>query len=250
VLCGVKRMGLETPVVQGAVESVGFFATPFGKVNLYITACLFIVLIIVGLSQSVEQHNLYPLADNTVLKLVGADSQIGQSIDELESAPRPATTSGLWFKTFPAVLWFWIKFVFTIVANVWFMWFFAYGLYQCFQMISNTSQLRSIILAGVTFAVIAILTGMIIYNLSLAGKCLVNDRAKNFNAQMANAYPLHGIVKLAVHIFNKDLFNKVADWTQTGLGQAISNIPSAPDLLNNSINITMNQTMNRSNLLQ
>jgi hypothetical protein len=130
------------------------------------------------------------------------------------------------------------------------MWFFAYGLYQCFQMISNTSQLRSIILAGVTFAVIAILTGMIIYNLSLAGKCLVNDRAKNFNAQMANAYPLHGIVKLAVHIFNKDLFNKVADWTQTGLGQAISNIPSAPDLLNNSINITMNQTMNRSNLLQ
>jgi hypothetical protein len=114
------------------------------------------------------------------------------------------------------------------------MYFIIWLLYGFFQWLNSTSQARSVGLAIGVFIIMSMIAGAIIYNLNLAGKCLVADRSKNFNAQMNNIYPLHGTFRLCVHIFNKDLFVKVADWTQTGLGSAVANIPKSPDLLNDT----------------
>ena len=109
--------------VAGAKVSSGFFLNPLGRVNLIITGVLFAVLIVVGIFQSVEQHSILPLLDNTVFKIVSADTQIGEAVDSLESSARPLKPSSVVSKEFPPYLWFLIKFWSSIIINLYFICF-------------------------------------------------------------------------------------------------------------------------------
>ena len=221
--------------VAGAKVSSGFFLNPLGRVNLIITGVLFAVLIVVGIFQSVEQHSILPLLDNTVFKIVSADTQIGEAVDSLESSARPLKPSSVVSKEFPPYLWFWIKFWSSIIINLYFIYFFLWLIYGFWYSMNSSLVARNVIFAIVSFLIISVFVGMIFYNMRLSGMCLPENKAVNFQTQMSNAYPLHGTIRLVQHTFNKDLFFKIGSWTtDNGFGQMISNIPSS----NVSVNVS------------
>jgi hypothetical protein len=231
-------MGIEQPVMSGAVKTGGFFISPLGRTNLIITGVVFLILAFVGLSESFSQHSGYPFVSRALLPIIGADTQIGQMVDDLESSPRPVFDSVV-SKSFPAWLWFWLKFWFLIVANIWFIYFFCWLIYGFWYMMNTDLIARNIIFTIITFLILSLFIGMIMYNVRLSGLCLPDDRAKNFNLQMKNTFPLHGLTKFFVHFINKDLFYRVADWSATDFGRLVTNIPVSPNVMNDSINVSV-----------
>lgn len=223
-------------VVEGVSKGAkvgGIFASPLGKINLYISGVFLIFLIIAGVFQSVDQHSVYPLFENTVLKIANSDGQLSQRIDELESKPRPESPSGIFSKAFPTWLWFWCKWWFLAIIDIWLVWFLLWALYTIFKMIDQTSMLKNILLAVLVFALIQFFAGVVLYSMNHAGQKLPDDKLAIFGDEMKNSIPLHGTFKLVTHIFNKQLFYKVQNFAGTGFGQALTNIP-----INNSVNAT------------
>ena len=232
-------MGVEEPVISGAAKVGGFFISPLGRTNLIITGILFIILLGSAIAQSVQQRSFYPVVDATVLKIIGADSQLGMLVDNLELSPHPMYSSNVFSTQFVSWLWFWTKFWFSAITDMWFIYFVIWLLYGGFMFLHSDSKALALSLALVSFIVLTILSGMIIYNLALAGKCLVPDQMTNFNAQMVNVYPMHGTLKFFDHFITGQLFREVASWTQTGLGQAVSNIP---------LSVNTSQVVNSTNI--
>jgi hypothetical protein len=91
-----------------------------------------------------------------------------------------------------------------------------------------------VFLAIGSFVLISLFIGMVMYNVRLSGSCLPDDRVKNFNHLVANTYPLSGVSKLAVRFVNKDLFNRIDGWSNTGFGKAVTSIPNSPNILNDT----------------
>ena len=230
-------MGVEEPIISGAVKTTGFFVNPLSRINLIVTAIIFLILAGVGLSESFSQHSGYPFFSRALLPIVGADTSVGMLVDDLSANPIPHY-DGFLTKTFPSYLWFWLKFWFLVVCNIWFIYFFIWLLYQLYSLGDNGLILHNTLMALGTFVLISLFVGMVVYNVRLSGLCLPDDRAKNFNTQMANTYPLHGVSKLAVRFVNKGLFDRITAWSDTGFGRAVSDIPNSPNLLNLTLNDT------------
>ena len=230
-------MGVEAGLRAGAIQTGGFFLSPLGRINLIVTGIFFIFLIITGAMQSVEQKSVYPLLDNTVFKIIGADTKLSNAVDLLESSERPRASSVL-SREFPAVVWFWVKFVFEVVSNLWFMYFFCWLIYGFWRAMNQESLIRNIVLTAVTFVLIALFVGMIMYHVSISGKCLVPEKGKVFNALMENSYPLHGTIKFFTHFINGNLANRVVAFGDTSLGRATFNVPDSPNIYNVTTNTT------------
>jgi len=226
----------------GVAKTGSKFLSPLGKVNLIITGIFFVILIIAGIFQSIDQKSLLPLLENSLFKVAGADSQLGQSIDTLESSARPVHPTSFTSKAMPVWLWFWIKFWVSAIANLWFIYFFCWLIYLFWDSLNNSSLARNIIFTIITFLIISFFVGMIMYNMMLAGYCLPNDKVKNFNLQMKNTYPMHGTFKFFHHWINKDLFIKVGSWTDTELGKLVSDIPSSNET-NTALNLSVNKNI-------
>jgi hypothetical protein len=160
-------------------------------------------------------------------------------VDDL-SVSEPPVFDGFLVKSFPSYLWFWFKFWFLIVCNVWFIYFFIWFLYWLFSLTNSSLILRNVLLALGTFILISLFIGMVMYNVRLSGVCLPDDRVKNFNHIIANSYPLHGMSKLVVRFVDKDLFYSIAGWSNSDFGKIIVNIPDPIPILNvsNSSNVS------------
>jgi hypothetical protein len=230
-------MVFEEQVVSGASKGAGFFISPLGKTNLIVTAVVFLILAFVGLSESFSQHSAYPFVSRALLPIIGADTQVGQMVDDLNTSP-PPVYDGFLTKTFPSYLWYWLRFWFLILCNVWMIYFFCWLIYGFWYMMDSNLIARNIIFTVITFLILSLFIGMIMYNVRLSGLCLPDDRAKNFNHQMANAYPLSGMSKLVVRFVNKDFFYRIAGWSNTDFGRLVTNIAQSPDILNQSVNVT------------
>lgn len=228
-------MSIEQPIISSAgkgVASAGnFLFLPTGKLNLIITGVVFLILAFVGLSESFQQHSGYPFFEKTLLPIVGADTSISIMVDDLNANPTPIF-DGFLTKTFPAYLWFYLKFWFLILCNCWFIFFFIWLLYNLFALGNSSLIARNILLAIGSFILISLFVGMVMYNVRLSGMCLPEDKTKNFNHLLANTYPLNGVSKLAVRFINHDTFNRIAVWSNSGFGKMVTNIPKSPDLLN------------------
>jgi hypothetical protein len=237
-------MGLDSAsgqIASGGVKAGGFFASPLGRINLIITGIFMAFLIVMSIFQCIDQKSLFPLLDNTVFKVVGADAQLGQSIDELESSARPLHPTSIFSKQMPVWLWFWVKFWFEAIYDLWFIYFFCWLIYLFWYSLNNQSLDRNIIFTIITFLIISLFVGMIMYNMNLSGYCLPDDKLENFNLQMKHTYPLHGTIKFFSHWITKDLFYKVGSWTETSLGKMITSIPSS-NVTNTALNISINTT--------
>lgn len=222
-------MGFEEPIMSGVVKTSGFFVSPLGKANLIVTGIIFLLLAFVGLSESFAQHSGYPFFSRALLPIIGADTAVGGLVDDLGSTP---SFDGYFTKTFPSFLWFWLRFWFLILANIWFIYFFIWLLYGCWSLTNSALVLRNVFLALGSFILISLFVGMVMYNVRLSGVCLPDDRAKNFNHMMANTFPLHGVAKLGVRFIDKELFYRIAGWSNTGFGKAVTSIPNSPNILN------------------
>lgn len=226
---------VEPVIVSGAVAGSkisGSIISPLGKWNLIIASVFFAVLIVVGIFQSVEQKSLLPLAENTVFKVLGADSQLGSLVDRVEGSDRPMKPSSLVSKEFPPYIFFWCKIVFEAVTNLWFIYFFGWLLYLGFSSLNSSLVLRNIILTLVSYMIISMIVGMMMYNMLLSGYCLPSDKVKNFNLQLSHSYPFSGTIKFFSHLFSKDLFFRVGSWMDSDLGRLIVDIPSGNVSLN------------------
>jgi hypothetical protein len=235
-LCGGVFM-VEPVIVSGAVAGAkvgGTIFTPFGKWTLIITSVFFAVLVVIGIFQSVEQKSLYPLFEQTILKIAGADSQLGSLVDRVEGSDRPLKPSSIVSKEFPPYIFFWCKIIFEVVTNLWFMYFFGWLLYLGFSSLNSSLVLRNIILTLVAYMVISMIVGMMMYNIALSGYCLPSDKVKNFGLQLSHSYPFSGSIKFFSHLFSKDLFFSVGSWMDSDLGRLIVDIPSS----NVSVNVS------------
>lgn len=232
-------MGIEEPIVGGVSKSAGFLASPVGKINVAVTSILLIILVIVGISESVEQHSLYPIFDRTFVKIISADNQISHDIDDLESSARPVRPSSIISSSFPVWLWFWCVFWFQIISSIWFIWFVGWIIYNLFNSLNAVSSARNLVLTIFSYLIISMFTGLLLFNMSLAGLTMPSSRMQIFNLELMNSYPLHGVVKLVSHFYSRDLFTRVADWaTDNGFGRMVSNIPSSLNISNTSVNLS------------
>lgn len=232
---------LSTEAMAGASKGVGFFASPLGKLNLILAGFFFVVLIINGISESIQTNSIYPLFRNTLEKVVGADTHLGQSVDALESGARPVKPASIVSKAMPKNVWFWIKFYFNVVTDLFFIYFFCWLVYGFWNAMDNQSLIKNIILTVASFLLISLFVGMVLFFMSLHGKTLPDNEVKCFNLIIKQTYPLHGTIKFFAHFINGDLFHKLGTWMDTDLGQAITGIPQN---YNSSSNITMTNASN------
>lgn len=79
--------------------------------------------------------------------------------------------------------------------------------------------------------------GMVLFNMSLAGKTLPDDRQLLFSKQMEASYPFHGTVKFVTYFVNRDSLSHAYDWMQTSVGGAVTGYES-----DKSLNQSMNST--------
>lgn len=226
-------MAFEEQAISGGLKTGSFFATPFSKLSLIITAIVFLSLSFVGVAESFQQHSAYPFVERSLLPIIGADTLISQNIDTLEASPRPSY-DGFLSKSFPVWLWFWLKFWFVVICNLWMIFFFCWLIYGFWWSLEDGQRLRNILFTVLTFLILSLFIGMILYNVRLSGLCLPDDKGKNFNLQMKNSYPLHGVTKLVTHFVNGDLFYRIADWSQSDFGKIVVSIPQSPNILNDS----------------
>lgn len=228
-------------VVEEGIEvgkKVGMFAFPsFEKITLIITAVVFSVFIIIGSIQSIEQKSFFPLADNTVFRIAGADHKIGQSITGIYQDTYPKGDHWYSWQTIKWA-WHWFLFWLGIVANIWFIFFIIYGIYWIAQKINDTSKVRSIIIAVTLFMLIQILVGLLFYAMSMAGHEIKNDKIAILNDAIGHSYPFEGMTKMIVFFVNKDNFQKIYNLANTPIGQAITNIPEGYNLTNATGNTT------------
>lgn len=230
-------MGLEQPIISGASKGAGFFISPLGRVNLIVTAVVFLFLAFVGVSESFEQHSGYPFFEKALLPIIGADTSISIMVDDLNTNPTPSF-DGYVSKSFPSYLWFWIKFWFVAICNLWFIYFFIWLLYGCWSLTNNSLMLRNVLLAVGSFILISLFIGMVMYNVRLSGICLPDSKSENFNHLLANSYPLNGVSKLVVRFVDRDLFNRIVGWSNSGFGKIVTSIPNSPNILNDTLNVS------------
>jgi hypothetical protein len=236
--------GISAGIQSGAIRTGSYFASPTGRINLIVTGIFLIFLILNGINESVEQKSVFPLVDNTVLRFLSSDSKLGVQVDELESTSRPVWSGGLFSKAFPIWLWFWVKFWWLAIANLWMLYFLCWVIYGFWSMTNDSLILRNIIFTVITFLLISFIVGMMVYNLNLSGKCLTDNKNKVFSGLMINSYPLHGTIKFFTHFLTGDLFHKVSDWVDTPTGRAISGINERVNIYNVSNSSAINSSFN------
>jgi preprotein translocase subunit SecG len=239
----VIGMGLEAGVQSGILKSSGYFISPIGKANIIIAGIFFIVLIFMGITQSVEQKSLYPLWHQTGERLLSADTSLGQAVDDLLEGNHPAKPSGFFSKATPVWLWFYVKWWFQVASCIFMMYFFGWLLFGFWQAMNNESLIKNILLAFFSFILISIFMGMIVFNMSLAGKTLPDDKQLLFSKQMQSSYPFHGMVKFVTYFVNRDSLSRAYDWVQTPTGSILTGIPQN---YNSSGNVSINNTSNVS----
>lgn len=227
--------------VEEAIEvgkKVGVFAFPsFEKITLIITAVVFAVFIVIGSVKSIEQKSFFPLVDNTLLLTVSADHKISQTIDTLQT---DTYKKGDHWYSWQTIKWVWHRFLLwlSIVADIWFIYFFLYIIYWIAQKINDSSKVRSIAIALTIFIIIQLMMGLLLYSMSTSGKCVKNDKIAIFNDAISHSYPLEGLVKASIFIFSYDNFQKIYNLANTPIGQAITNIPEGYNLTNATGNAT------------
>lgn len=212
----------------GAVMAKGAMTvgTPFGKINTTITVFVLMFLLIYGSVKSVEQRSVYPLMDSLIFKTVGADHKLSQSLDSLdpvltEGSPKFLSTGwfSYWWQMF--VLWF------DVLVSLWFIWIVIYALYKLFGLINIESSAVNFLYAIATFGLLQLLVGLALYPTTLAGQTMPSDKVVILNDAFGHSYPFEGVVKLGSRIVRGDIFDRVYAFTQSDLGQIVTNVPTS-----------------------
>lgn len=138
-------MGFESGALTTSSRVGSYFISPLGKINLVVTGIFFIILIINGINESVQEKSVYPLVDSTILTILSSDSKLSVQVDELESSSRPVWNGDFLNKGFPVWLWFWVKFWWFALANLWMLYFLCWVLYGFWSMTNNSLVLRNVL---------------------------------------------------------------------------------------------------------
>lgn len=222
-------------LVSGGVKATGTLLTPFGKINLYITLFFLSFLLVFSSVQCIRQNSLNPLLDNIAFKIVGADHQVGKLIIQYSQSDKPVWGS-VFSKNFWETLWVQIKFWFALFINVYFVFVLIYGLYLIFKTWNSSLVLRNIVFALVFFGLIQVITGLFIFFPQIvAGKQLPDDQGVIRNIMISQSYPFEGLTKAVIYFADRDGYNRIYEWLNSGWGVAVSNIPNEY-LLNYSLN--------------
>lgn len=212
-----------------------FFGNPFNKWALIITAIFFLIFATIGTMESFQQKSVYPLIDRTIFKVMASDSQLGQSIDVIESQERP-TFDGFFAKSFPPYLWFWLKFWLDVIGNLYFIVFFIWLLYMFFNSLNNSELLLNIGKAILSFCFIQVIFGLLIFGMNInnnydsityenSNYVKVPAKLDYFNDAIKYSYPFHGAIKFFHHWINGDLYYKIERISNTEIGSIITGIP-------------------------
>lgn len=208
-------------VGSGAVK----IASPFGRLNLIITLFALSILIVSSAIQCFRQDSIFPLFDGALFRIVGADHKLSQDLDALPSNladGAPGLLSKGWFS------WVWniILLVLNVLLTLWFIYIIIYALYKLFYGLNNTNPLMNVAYAIIIFMILEIIVGLLLYSTSLAGKTVVDDKQEIMGDAISSSYPLEGIVKLAVRLWNGNIFDKAYAAINSPTGVLITGIPS------------------------
>lgn len=111
---------------------------------------------------------------------------------------------------------------------------FGFLIYSIFRGIDSVSPLKNIILTLIFYFLLTSYMSLLMFNSSLHGSTLDNDEIKIIKNDLSNSVPFHGLYKLVSYTIKGELFSKVVKWTDTNVGQAITNIPLSSNLTNNN----------------
>lgn len=225
-----------------AAETGGQQMMPFQRSVLWITLIFFLILALVGVIESFQQHSIYPLLDRTVLKVVAADHQLARQVESVVTHQTPAFT-GLFQKSFPSYLWFWLKFYLNMIGNLYFIFFFIMLLYWGFRMLNQTSALKNILLAALTYLIITTLAGTLLYVADMNGRTMPVGRDTAIKHWWMSSYPLEGVSKTVMYYVAPSTLKSIADWTETSaIAPIITNVPQGTIAVNATPNATTNVT--------
>lgn len=207
------------------IGTVAKVASPFGRINIYVTLFFLAFLIIYFGIQSIHQHSVYPLFNGIIFQTIGADHKLSQELDNLPvvlTVGHYKIFSTQWFSYW----WHMIILFLDVIMTIWFLYVILYGLYRLFSFVNIESQLTNWVYAIVFFLILQILVGLAIYPTTLAGQKMPNDKVKILNDAFKNSYPFEGMIKLISRIIHGDIFDKIYAFTASDLGKIVTGIPS------------------------
>jgi hypothetical protein len=201
-------------------------AFPFRRTVLVVTLAFFLILATVGVIESFQQHSLAPLLSRTVLKVVASDRLLGATAEHLATQQAPVYT-GVFQKSFPVFIWFYITTFFDVVSSLYFIFFFGICIYWVFQAINNTSPLRNALLTVATYAVLTFMLSTMLFMADNAGRQLPASGGDSIKAWALSSYPFQGVSKLVMLVVTPNTLKSIADWTENGgiVPAIITNIP-------------------------
>lgn len=221
-------------MVMGAVDGFGKSVivsqaestfSPFKKRILIITAVFFIILAFVGIVESFEAGSIAPLYHRTLGKIIGADHELGRYVETLAGGDVPRF-EGFFVKSFPSYIWFWFLFIVNVVADLYFVFFFGWVLYELWSLLDTSKVLRNVLLAVGSYVVLSFLIGTMLFINDASGKVLPDDAVAVW---LDKSYPFEGTVKFVTFFVNRDSLTRVADWSESPIGSMIVNTPQAED---------------------
>lgn len=206
-------------------------ATPFGRINMWITLGALLFLVVYGSIQSVQEKSVYPLLDAVVFRTVGADHSLSQSLDALPpivTDVQPKFLSGAWFSYWWAMFVLWLN----ILIALYFIFLIIFVLYKLFVGLNNTNPLMNVAYAIIVFGVLEVIVGLALYPTLLAGQVMPSDKMTILNDAFSHSYPFEGVVKLVSRIVSGSLFDKLYAFIGSPIGNIVTNLPTT--MINNT----------------
>lgn len=214
--------GFGKAVVVSQAEST---FSPFKRKILVITAIFFLILGVVGVIESFESGSIAPLYHRTLGKIIGADHELGRYVETLAGGDVPRF-EGFFVKSFPSFMLFWFLFIVNVVADLYFVFFLGWALYELWSLLDTSKVLRNVLLAVGSYVVLSFLIGTAMFINDASGKVLPDDAVMVW---LDKSYPFEGTVKFVTFFVNRDSLTRVADWSESPIGSMIVNTPTAVD---------------------
>lgn len=211
--------GLGKSVIVNSAQST---FSPFRRNILIITAVFFLILGVVGVIESFQQNSLSPLYHRTLGKIISADYELGRYVEELASGDVPRF-EGFLMKSFPHFLGFWFSFVVNVIADLYFVFFLGWGLYELWSLTNRSLILRNVLFAIGSYLILSFFIGTAMFVYDSSGKCLPNN---SVGVWLDKTYPFEGTVKFVTFFINRDALTRMADWTESPVGSFILNTPT------------------------
>lgn len=220
-------MSVEGVASVGAKTGFKIIAPTF-----WITLVIFSVLLIYGSVLAFEEHSIFPVFDKALFKIGGAEGHIGYLLDEFESSSSFSRPNH-WYQILVSKwLWSYVLFFSEILSDLFFIWFWFVLWFVIIRAFYNASDVVNVIIAGLIAYLLMWNFNGVIYQASLAGHTLSDDKLSVMSDQFFHTIPGSNVVRLFVHVFNKELFIKAGSFIENNvLVKELSDIPD-------SVNVT------------